>query len=194
MCGPLVCARLGSGAGLRRPGIWLYNAGRAVSYPAVGALAGGLGGGLARILAPFGTTVSVALATLLFVAAILVFCGRGELLTRAAGRMTARWLGPATRRPSLRSPAAQMLALGAVTATLPCMTLTPVVLLAAGAGSALKGAALLFAFYGGTLPVMVIAPTVPARLEGLLPPGAARIAAGLFLLFAGFTSLIRALN
>lgn len=193
MCGPLVCARLGSQAGFRRSGIWLYNLGRALSYPMAGALAGGLGSGIAAILAPLGRSLSILLAALLLLAAVFVFLGRGDLLTRVAAKVVTRLFGAASRRFGSYAPSAQMLALGAVTATLPCMTLTPVLLIAAAGGSALKGAALLFAFFVGTLPVMVIAPIVPARLEGLLPRGAARMAAGLFLLLAGFTTLVRAL-
>jgi sulfite exporter TauE/SafE len=193
MCGPLVCARLGPGASFKRAGIWLYNLGRALSYPAVGALAGAIGAGVKAPLAAAGDALAVAFAAALFGAALLVFAGRGAALTRAAVALVERAFGPVLRRLSPR-PSAQMFALGVFTAALPCMTLTPIVLLAAGSGSALKGAASLLAFYLGTLPVMVIAPVVPGKLVRVLPQRTTRIAAGLFLLLAGLVTVVRIMH
>ncbi len=145
MCGGFVVA-----AGGRRA--WLFHAGRLAGYAILGAAAGLAGaaldlGGAAAGLHRLRFAVSGALL-LAFGLALL------KLLPR-------RWLEPGTAgagaliaRARRRSGGGFPFLLGLPIGLLPCGLLYPMYAAAAGAGSALRGAALLIAFGLGTIPLL----------------------------------------
>jgi sulfite exporter TauE/SafE len=192
MCGPLVCARLGPTRSAKSPGLWLYNAGRLISYPLVGAVAATVGGSIGAALAALGTYVAVTVATLLAAAGIAVFLRhRSFAKTLRLSALIEQPLFKSLRRLGSWSPSAQLLALGGATALLPCATLSPVILLAASSGNASTGAMLLFAFALGTTPAMVAAPLLPTLLVARLPPRWLHVAAAMLLLVGSAATVLR---
>ena len=172
MCCPLVVGMLGRGKSLSRRDVALYNAGRLVSYMGAGAILGAVGseilaiGGWVHVLAAT-VVVGVLVLTILKVLNVSVL----RILTARIGRQPRPTSQAAADPASFASAPARAVArlpepiaalgLGVTTILLPCMTLTPVLTLASASGSALKGAALLGAFYLGTLAMMVIGPLMP---------------------------------
>lgn len=151
MCGPLAgfaCSRVGG----PRPGttaLWRYQLGRLVSYGAVGALAGAIGGSAATLIAGrWGAAlISWSLAAALAVAAIRSW--QRSRPPRAGARASAVQSGPGT--PSLFERVAERLPrepalFGAATALLPCGALAAAVGLAATAGTPLGGLVTMVAF------------------------------------------------
>jgi hypothetical protein len=182
MCGPFVLAQASAGAGagggvIRRlsgAALLPYHLGRLLGYAALGALAGGTAGALARVAG-----LHKALAALLLLAALLML---GQALRRGAAFLPT---GPARLgdrlAPSLpglpgvigrplgallgagaASPAGdggpgwgRGLALGLLLSALPCGLLYGALAAAAAAGSALAGALTMAAFVLGTVPALV---------------------------------------
>jgi uncharacterized protein len=154
MCGPLAAAGSAGGRGLA------YFGGRLLSYAAVGALLGTIGGHALCDL-PVGA----------------VQLGAAGLVAAFAGwqvRVTLRAPAPARpltigrrRRPLLARALAVLprrgLALGLATGVLPCATLVPAWTLAMGAGGAAGGIAVMAAFFVGTAPGL-LAPILAGRL------------------------------
>lgn len=179
MCAPFVLAQVATGTAagggvLRRlsgAALLPYHLGRMIGYGALGALAGGTAGALARLggLRPV-------LAALLLLAALLMI---GQALRRGApflpagaARLGARlspalpaMLPGALRRllPALLPApgsgrgggAWRGLALGLMLSALPCGLLYGALAAAAASGSALAGAMAMAAFVLGTVPAMV---------------------------------------
>ncbi len=165
MCGPLVALWAAPGGA---PGAVLarhatYHGARGAGYVTLGALAGGLGLGVDRLgdLAGLGRLAAVVTGLALVVAGALRLLRAGGVpvglplpgpLARALGRLPGcaplgrlRGAGPWTRA----------LLLGLVTPLLPCGWLWLFVLAGAGAGGPLAGAAVLAAFWAGTLPILL---------------------------------------
>lgn len=162
MCGGLVAFWAGADGSRGRGGVaapLAYNGGRLFVYLALGAVAGGIGAavdiagaaaGLQRAAAILagGLMVVWGSLTLLEVAGVRMTWLRAPA---ALHRMTSRVVGRLRGRP----PVVRALAMGVVTAVLPCGWLYAFVITAAGAGSAAWGAAVMLAFWAGTVPVLV---------------------------------------
>ena len=160
MCGgPALAQTAGKKRKAAALGAVSYNLGRVAGYTLMGALFGLLG-----------TAVRYSGA---FRSMVLTLCGLAVVI--AAVRM---WgIVPALRRlPTLselfaprrvtkRRTARQPLVTGLLTALMPCGTMSSVWLLAAGSGSALRGAAAMLAFALGTVPALALF----ASLGTLLP-------------------------
>jgi hypothetical protein len=158
MCGGFVCFYSGGPGGRRLLPHAAYNAGRLVSYLALGALAGALGAGIDRLGA------SAGLARLAAVAAgalMIVWGGLGVM--RAAGARIAEPAAPGFLRARFAAalqavrgqpPALRALTVGVLTTLLPCGFLYAYVTVAAGTGSPLGGVLVMTAFWAGTVPVM----------------------------------------
>lgn len=163
MCGPLVAFY--SGAAAPPPTARLawsahlaYNAGRWVSYAALGAAAGSLGAGLDRAgrLAGMGRLAAV------LAGALMVAWGASTVLALRGVRVP--WLtAPAVLQRKLaaalsivrdRGPVARGGAMGLLTGLLPCGWLYAFVAAAGGTGSPWQGVAVMTLFWFGTLPVM----------------------------------------
>lgn len=190
MCCPLVSASLGERAHIKSTGIWLYNLGRFVSYSGAGLILGGLSESLLHFLPQISKILAMLLGTALILFAIY-------------HPFKAKWNFPTALKPK---PWAQNLArramnlpthfrdfgLGLVTVALPCMTLSPALLLAAGSQSTLQGFGIMLAFYLGTLPAMLSATSVPLLISRHLPAWINRWGVAAFLLIAGTITLFRA--
>lgn len=132
-----------------------YNAGRVAGYTLAGALMGALGTLMLRAV-PLqqAQRVLFGLAALFMIALGLYLGGwwRGLVWLERAGAPLWRRLEPLGRRMlPVRSPW-QALGLGLVWAWIPCGLVYSVLIWSVSAGSAGRGAALMFAFGVGTLP------------------------------------------
>lgn len=131
-----------------------YHAGRLLSYAALGAMAGAVGSAL---------NLAGSLAGLSQVAAwsagiVIVVWALASLLPR---RLLPRWstdssvFSAAVRRASELPPSTRAAILGLSTGLLPCGWLYAFVVVAAGTGSSLEGAAILSAFWLGSVPILI---------------------------------------
>jgi hypothetical protein len=173
MCGGFVAFY--SGQEQDRARRWLahaaYNGGRLVSYATLGALAGALGAGIDKLGAAAGLTRTAAILA----GALMVVWG-GATLLRALGVRLPGLPVPVTHGPisgalkALRAqPAAvRALALGLFSTLLPCGFLYVYVTIAAGTGSAARGALAMAVFWLGTVPVMAGLGLVAQRAFGPL--------------------------
>lgn len=136
-----------------------YSLGRLFAYATLGALVGAAGGGFDRA----GAVAGVARPAATVAGVLLVVWGVATLLSIYGVRVPALAVPPglatrlasAVRAVRARPPLVRGLALGAFSAALPCGWLYAFVATSAAAGSALGGAAVMAAFWLGTLPVMV---------------------------------------
>lgn len=179
------CASLAGAGALAQSA---YHLGRATTYIGLGALAGGLGAGLDRVagLAGLQRAAAVAAGAVLLAGgllALLAAAGVAARLPRLEGLPVARWLAAAARAGRARP-----LLLGLLTPLLPCGWLWLFVASAAGAGGPLRGAAVMAAFWLGTVPALLglglglarLAAPLRARLPWL--QGAALVAVGVVVL------------
>jgi sulfite exporter TauE/SafE len=163
MCGPLVAFAIGStdvqSTAARAVLQLAYHGGRLVTYALVGAVCGLLGAaldlggamlGLNRVAAVMagGMMIAVGLVTLVrYLGLHVPHPPVPGFLTRAVflGQRAAAGLRPLPRA----------LAIGLLTALLPCGWLYAFAIIAAGTGGAVMGAAVMIAFWLGTVPVLV---------------------------------------
>lgn len=196
MCGGIVGAMsMGGKAGW---GMHLaYNGGRILSYVAAGAIAGALGAASmgfegqmpARMVLYF-------IANLMLVALGLYLLGiTGALaFTERAGQRLWRHLQPLTRRFLPVRSIAQAFPLGLLWGWLPCGLVYSALATALAAGSAGRGAAAMLAFGLGTLPNLLLAGLLLARLNEFVKRPAVRTFSGLLVLgfgLYGFFGLMR---
>lgn len=166
MCGSFACLASASSTEDAPPrprdgiiGTSAYSLGRLFSYAMLGALVGAAGGGLNRA----GAVAGFARPAAIVAGALLVLWGVATLIAMTGVRVPALTVPPAlasrlanaVRAVRSRPPLARGFALGAFSAALPCGWLYAFVATSAAAGSALGGAAVMTAFWFGTLPVMV---------------------------------------
>lgn len=134
-----------------------YNAGRLLSYTALGAIAGWLG----RAVDLAGSAAGVGRVAALVSGSIMILWGMGALLeTQGLRIFRVRVALPKRVTDALatvrRLPAAwRGLVLGLSTTLLPCGWLYAFAVTAAGTASPLQGAALMAAFWSGNLPVLL---------------------------------------
>jgi sulfite exporter TauE/SafE len=191
MCGGIVGA-LSLGGPPRLVLHLAYNAGRIASYAAAGALAGALGG-LSLMLSgqlPLRIALYV-LANLMLVALGFYLMGftRTLALIERLGQKLWRHLQPLSRRYLPARTVAQAFPLGLLWGWLPCGLVYSALATALTSGSALQGAGLMLAFGIGTLPNLLLAGLLAARLKGYAGKPAVRLAAGLLVLGFGVWGL-----
>jgi hypothetical protein len=171
MCGPLIAASQG---GARGGGVW--QAGKLLTYVALGAIAGGLGGAVP------GPTWLVAVVGALGV--LLAALQLGGLLP--AWQPSFPGLGRLAR--AARVPGwAGRLASGAVAGLLPCGLVWAALPLAVASGSAVGGAVVLAAFGVGTVPALSLAALGAGRIAQVGPR--LRRALALVVLVSGWWSI-----
>lgn len=158
MCGGFVCFYAGQGG---RGQAWAhvaYNAGRLLSYLALGALAGALGHTLDAAGAGAGLHRTAAVAA----GAVMVVWGLASLLNAAGVRLPHggapsflrdRFAG-VMRAVHAQPPVVRAAAVGLVTTLLPCGWLWVYVATAAGTGSISGALVVMAAFWLGTVPIM----------------------------------------
>ena len=190
MCGGIVGA-LSAGGGKLRLAL-AYNAGRIVSYAAAGAFAGAVGEAGIALAGPLpARLVLAALANLMLMALGLYLMGATRLLSvvERAGQYLWRRIQPLTRRFVPARRAAQAFPLGLLWGWLPCGMVYSALTLALTSGSAGRGAGLMLAFGLGTLPTLLLAGLMAARLNVLLARPVVRYAAGFIILAYGVWGL-----
>ncbi|GAB2509013.1 sulfite exporter TauE/SafE family protein [Pseudoxanthomonas sangjuensis] len=168
------------------------NLGRVAGYVAAGALAGGIGGGLLKVLRIEWLALGLRMATggVLVLVALRLFDrgGRFDFLARPGAKLWSK-LQPLQRALLPADQGWRRFALGMLWGWLPC-GLSLSLLTAAWLQGNARDAALTMAAFGlGTLPVMLPLTWSGARLSGWLHrPGWRRAAAGVVLL-AGLLTL-----
>ena len=134
-----------------------YNAGRLVSYAALGAAAGALG----HAVDLAGNAAGIGRTAALISGAIMIVWGLGALLETQGVRIVRgrklvpplliAFLASLRRRP----PLWRALTLGLATTLLPCGWLYAFAMTAAGTASPVSGALLMTAFWAGNLPILL---------------------------------------
>ena len=194
MCGGIVGAlSMGSGA---RPALHLaYNAGRIFSYGIAGMLAGALGG------AGIALSGQMPARLLLFIAANLMLVALGLYLmgatrtlafTERFGQKLWRHVQPLTRRYLPARTVVQAFPLGLLWGWLPCGLVYSALVTALTSGSALRGGAMMLAFGLGTLPNLLLAGLLAARLNRFVAQPLVRIGSGVLVLGFGLWGLFGA--
>ncbi|MDP3539803.1 MAG: sulfite exporter TauE/SafE family protein [Azonexus sp.] len=192
MCGGIVGA-LSMGAPARWSMLLAYNGGRILSYAAAGSIAGALGAaslGLegqvpVRLILYF-------LANLMLVALGLYLLGvtRALAFTERAGQHLWRILQPLTKRFLPARTMRQAFPLGVLWGWLPCGLVYSALASALSSGSAGHGALMMLAFGLGTLPNLLLAGILLARLNEFVRRPAVRMFSGLLVLGFGIYGLL----
>lgn len=196
MCGGIVGAMsMGGKAGW---GMHLaYNSGRILSYVTAGAIAGALGAASLGLEGQLPARMTLYfIANLMLVALGLYLLGiTGALaFTERAGQALWRRLQPLTRRFLPVRGIGQAFPLGLLWGWLPCGLVYSALATALAAGSASRGAATMLAFGLGTLPNLLLAGLLLARLNLFVRRPAVRTISGLLVLgfgIYGFFGLMR---
>ena len=154
MCAPfvLLVSRRYAGPAARAAAaaqLW-YSAGRLLTYAALGALAGAVGGVVQRA----GAFVGLQRTTAVLAGALLVVSAGGSLLAAAPFASPGRAMSRVAGRLMARMPG-HPLTLGLVLGLLPCGLLYSAVVAATTRDGALAGAAALAAFGIGTTPALL---------------------------------------
>lgn len=187
MCGGIVGA-LSMGGPARWSMHFAYNGGRIFSYTLAGALAGALGAATLGLEQQWPIRqVLFLLANVMLIALGLYLLGvtRALAFTERAGQHLWRHLQPMTRRFLPARTVAQAFPLGLLWGWLPCGLVYSALVSALSAGSAMRGAALMLAFGLGTLPNLLLAGIVLARLNEFVRRPAVRTFSGLLVLGFG---------
>ena len=191
MCGGIVGA-LSMGAPARWSLLFAYNAGRILSYSAAGAIAGALG---AASLGLEGQ-VPTRLILYFFANLMLVVLGfyllgvtRALAFTERIGQNLWRVLQPLTKRFLPARSVGQAFPLGLLWGWLPCGLVYSALASSLSAGSAGRGALMMLAFGLGTLPNLLLAGILLARLNEFVRRPAVRLFSGLLVLGFGLHGL-----
>jgi sulfite exporter TauE/SafE len=192
MCGGIVGAL--SLGGQRHWSLhFAYNGGRIVSYTLAGAAAGGLGAaGIG-----FGGGAALRLALFLFANLMLVALGlyllgltRALALTERMGQRLWQRIQPLTGRFLPARSVVQAFPLGLLWGWLPCGLVYSSLATALAAGSAGSGALAMLAFGLGTLPNLLAAGILFARMNAFVRRPIVRNVSGLLVLGFGIHGLI----
>ena len=154
----------------RLPGLAAYNAGRILTYAALGALAGALGAAVGGALPPELARRGARLFAALFLVGLGLFlAGRPQFLQpieRLGARLWRR-IEPLGRRFLVARGRGHALALGLIWGFLPCGMVYSMLALASLAGGPGDGALVMLAFGAGTLPALFAAGLAASRLRDL---------------------------
>lgn len=182
MCGPLAAFACRGGGGARAP--VRYQLGRTIAYVSLGALFGGVGSAVVSALPVSwaSTITSWALAIALAVAALRLWRGSAPADDAAQPIVLRRGRGRGGRGPSLFQRALAVVkrdpfAVGLLTGILPCGALFAALVLAAGTGSPVAGAAVMLGFVTASGVGLLVAGALVARVAVLRRPELSRIVA-----------------
>jgi len=171
-----------------------YNGGRLLTYALLGALAGllgaalDLGGSLVGVQRVASITAGVFMIAIGLVAALRILGLRFPGMPRAGSRL-GFWIRRAHGAAISWRPLPRSLAVGLLTALLPCGWLYAFVVAAAGTGHPLWGAATLAAFWAGTVPVLASIGFGIQRLTGITGRKV-QLAASLLVVILGILSVV----
>lgn len=192
MCGGIVGA-LSMGGPARWSMHLAYNVGRVLSYATAGAIAGAIGAASLGLEGQVPVRlVLYFLANLMLIALGLYLLGvtRALAFTERAGQHLWRRLQPLTRKLLPARSMAQAFPLGLLWGWLPCGLVYSALASALTAGSSGRGALLMLAFGLGTLPNLLLAGIVLARLNEFVRRPPVRIFSGLLVLGFGLYGLL----
>lgn len=192
MCGGIVGA-LAMGSPARWSMHLAYNGGRILSYAIAGAIAGALGAaGLGLEGQVPARLILFLFANLMLVALGLYLIGvtRALAFTERLGQALWRRLQPLTRRFLPATRVGQAFPLGMLWGWLPCGLVYSALASALAAGSAQRGALLMLAFGAGTLPNLLLAGILLARLNEFVRRPMVRWTSGLLVLGFGVYGLL----
>ena len=192
MCGGIVGALTLGGAPRWRIHL-AYNAGRIASYALAGAVAGALGAASLAAGKAEGVRLGLyALANVVLVLLGVYLLGVVQVLLpiERLGHHLWRRLQPLGRRFLPAQSVAQAFPLGLLWGWLPCGLVYSALASALTAGSATRGAAMMLAFGLGTLPNLLLAGMLLARLNEFVRRVAVRRIAGLLVLGFGLYGLL----
>lgn len=194
MCGAFTCLYAPGDAPWRQAfgAHAAYNFGRLGAYLTLGVTAGAIGAAVQHT----GVLAGVGHAAAITTAVLLVLWGAHALLVASgahvgAVRPPAGWqraMGSVLQRVMHRPPVVRAAATGLLTTLLPCGWLYAFVVTAAGTGTPLRAAAVMAAFWVGTLPMMLTVGLGMQRLTGPLRARLPMVSAATILLF-GLVSL-----
>ena len=196
MCGGIVGA-LSMGAPARWSMHLAYNGGRILSYALAGAIAGALGAASLGLEGQLPVrNILYLLANLMLIALGLYLLGvtRALAFTERFGQHLWRRLQPMTRRLLPATSMAQAFPLGLLWGWLPCGLVYSALATSLTAGSAGRGALLMLAFGLGTLPNLLLAGIVLARINEFVRRPLVRIGSGLLVLGFGLYGLLGLLH
>lgn len=189
MCGPLACSIL---ARRDRPS-WtaslLYNLGRFLSYVGAGVILGALTSQIAQSSLAWGQIMTRIAGIWLIVWALFPFIP----WQRFTPNLAPLWMPRLRKFLPTRSESIQAFVLGLVTIFMPCMTLHPLLLASAGTGHPFAGGLTMFAFFLGTLPVMLATAFMPAVIAQVFPTRAFMLIGRVLLALAGVVTIWRTL-
>ncbi|WP_374326752.1 sulfite exporter TauE/SafE family protein [Azonexus sp.] len=192
MCGGIVGA-LAMGSPARWSMHLAYNGGRILSYGLAGALAGALGAaGLGLEGQVPARLILYLFANLMLIALGFYLIGATQALafTERLGQSLWRRLQPLTRRFLPATRVSQAFPLGMLWGWLPCGLVYSALASALSAGSAQRGALLMLAFGAGTLPNLLLAGILLARLNEFVRRPVVRWTSGLLVLGFGVYGLL----
>lgn len=191
MCGGIVGA-----LSLGGPSRWslhlAYNAGRILSYTLAGAAVGALGAAGMGLDGQLPIRIGLyLLANLMLIALGLYLLGLTQALaiTEKAGQHLWRRLQPLTKRFLPVRSVAQAFPLGMLWGWLPCGLVYSALATALSSGSTSRGALAMLAFGLGTLPNLLLAGMLLARLNDFVRQPVVRTLAGLLVLGFGIYGL-----
>jgi len=192
MCGGIVGA-LSMGGPARLSLHLAYNLGRVTSYATAGAIAGALGqAGMALSGQWPLRSILYMLANLMLIALGLYLMGvtRALAFSERAGQQLWRHLQPLSRRYLPARTAAQAFPLGLLWGWLPCGLVYSALATALTSGSVWHGAGLMLVFGVGTLPNLLFAGLLAARLQAYARQPMVRMLSGLLILGFGVWGLL----
>jgi sulfite exporter TauE/SafE len=166
----------------------LYNAGRVVSYTAIGAAVGALGGTFN--FSPLAKGAIAAVAGVFMVALGLRSLGVIRALP-SLGRIVPPRLRAALSATTARLRTGGPFAVGILNGLMPCGPLQAMQLYALGSGSAAAGALSMFLFSAGTVPLMLTFGLTATLLPRKFVPVMVR-ASAILVLFLGAVTFVRA--
>jgi len=181
MCGGLSIVASGGSARSQMLGQSCYHLGRGISYVTLGAAAGYFGGevlSLLRLLTsevPWWLIVAVVLLGALCIVQLVGRSRRAELVQVRVGK---RIWGRFSSAP---------LALGLLTALLPCPWLYSFVAVAAISAEPSQGAILMSAFWMGTVPALLLTGTLFERMARRFLVGSRALTVMLLIIALGFS-------
>jgi uncharacterized protein len=172
-----------------------YNTGRIGSYVVAGAIAGGVAQGLGTL--SFINSIQLAgywLANLMLILLGLHLMGvwHGIARVEKVGQVVWRRVQPLIKHLLPVDSPSKALALGGLWGWVPCGMVYSVLLTALLSGSAAQGAATMFAFGLGTLPLLLTMGLLGTRLRTWLARRSVRMANGAIVLAFGLLGLWRA--
>jgi sulfite exporter TauE/SafE len=170
-----------------------YNAGRILSYALAGAIVGALGAASLGLDGQMPVRfVLYLLANLMLIALGLYLLGvtRALAFTERAGQLLWQRLQPLTRRFLPARSVAQAFPLGMLWGWLPCGLVYSALATALSSGSATRGGLCMLAFGLGTLPNLLLAGIVLARLNEFVRRPVVRMASGLLVLGFGLYGML----